>query len=527
LDLRIPKTASANDLAALNVTYNNNLTLGEGASIDIRSGRPIFSLANVRSLPESMGSLIFGGSRDTEDGDRARFSDLDAFNSVSSLAGELWLVGLQFDDLSFLSNVQSVGGSLRLINQDLHPTNAPSGPLDGLENIEAVGGDLEMRNMNVENCYALLPIIGWGDSLPRFGGSLFMYENTPASCNNANIVDLQAEAAPGSFDIAQFGLVSGGVSVYAFKPAENSLFPVTEYEAACRKTNSKSKVSLSGQPFTLPADEMSQLSLSFDKAGIVEDLSIEVAFSSVDRSQLRLAVTAPDYKFSPVLWDNEGDGIKGFVRTFTPLETPTLAGLVGTDASGDWTMSFTPGGTDAALSSFRISLDSLYRNVVSAESVPENYFQVAIPDMPVGDTFQCQLSAINEYGVRSDTVTRQAVTPPPINTTPTVLRVENTNGGVLVYFDPGSYWGTQWFGTVNYVATCDPGSSVTDLSTSSAAVGSSPAFIEGLSADDNLSCYVTIDNLYESVAGPVFAYEPEVSSGLPIWLLYEASRQGE
>ena len=61
--------------------------------------------------------------------------------------------------------------------------------------------------------------------------------------------------------------------------------------------------------------------------------------------------------------------------------------------------------------------------------------------------------------------------------------------------------------------------------TSSEPVTSSPAFIAGVDADDDLNCFVTIDNLYESVKSPVFTYEGQVSSGLPIWLLYEASRR--
>lgn len=527
--LGIPSDAAADDLAALNLRFDNNLVIDDGGSVTMYSARPSFSLRSIRSLPSTMGSLILVGRRTDSDGiDRAQFLDLDAFNSVRGVGGELWLFGLQFSDLTFLSNVRSVGGSLRITNQPGQSTTLPSGPLDGLQNIEVVAGDLELASMNIENCYALLPLVGWGDSPSRVSGSIAMFGNTPASCNFENLDDLRAEAAPGGINIVGLSLAPGGLSVLSSKPVTNSLFPVTEYEAACRKTNVKSAAILPDQPIRLPANVTTPLTLTFEKAGVVDDVSIDLTFKSVDRSELGLAVTAPDFKLSRTLWSGEGPDKKtDWDVTFTPDTAPGLASFVGTDANGDWILTLTPGGTDGLLSTFRINIDSRYQSVISADAVSENFVELPVDDLPAGSAFECQVSAVNEYGVQSDSESLPAQTPPPINTSPTVLRVEDTNGGVLVYFDPSSYWGSLWFGIVDYRATCDPGSSVTDLSASSAAVRSSPAFIEGLSADDNLSCYVTIDNLYESVAGPVFAYEPEVSSGLPIWLLYEASRQGE
>ena len=192
-------------------------------------------------------------------------------------------------------------------------------------------------------------------------------------------------------------------------------------------------------------------------------------------------------------------------------------------------MLFSPGATTAALNSFQINIDSLYQSVIDASEIAytsENFVQMSIPEMPVGRSFQCDVAAVNDYGVRSTTESIPMVTPPPISAGPTVLNIEETDDGVLVYFDPTNYWGTEWFGTVTYVATCDSGSSGANASASSAPVSGSPALIEGLSADSDLDCTVAIDNIYESVTGPVYAYEPETSGGLPIWLLYEASREG-
>lgn len=523
--IELGEYAEAYGLNAFNIRNSPGLTLGEGANIIIISNMPTFSLAGIGTVASQINWLELGGAYLTDASPNRRFTDLDAFESIVTVNQDVWLRNLAFDDLSFLRNLRTVGGDLQIFNslQSADQNRPDTETLNGIESIQSIGGDLRMINLELSHCHAVLPLVGWGSSPSRVAGIVYAPGNTPASCNAENFDALREEAAPSDIEVTRLGVARGGVVIETFPAQSSDLFPVVRYEADCRAQYSKSKPILPGQPIVLSADSVSTQELSFTQAGEVEGVSVAVGFQSVDRSRLTLGLNAPDYQVERVLWDSEGSGTKGFDVEFT-TQNSELAELVGTKADGIWALNILPGGVDARLTSFRIDLDSLFSKSVPAEEVSGDFVTIDVEGMPAGDRFQCQVSAYNGFDVSSESNVVSVVTPPALSDSPTVLNIEETDGGVLVYFDPTNYWGSQWFGTVLYTVTCDPGSSIVDLSVSSEPVLASPAFLPGLDAESPMACRVTIDNLYEEVIGPVYAYDPPVQQGLPIWLLYEASK---
>ena len=181
-------------------------------------------------------------------------------------------------------------------------------------------------------------------------------------------------------------------------------------------------------------------------------------------------------------------------------------------------------GEAGSLAGFNIEIESLYSASIDAGDVTDTV-AISLTGLPVAKSLDCKLTALNEYGIRGETRVFPGVTPPVVTGPPVVTEVEAGDGGVWVYFTPAEY--TLWGGQIAYRAICDSGSSVIDLSERSEPVIESPAFVPDLDPEQELSCRVEFDNVYESVLGPVYAYEPFAGGGLPIWLLYEATRERE
>lgn len=514
--------SDATGLDALNIVSSNNLSIQDGAGISIGATAREFSLAGIKNIASNVWSIDLQNHVNSSYGFRPLLTDLDAFESIQTVEQSVWIRGLDFTNLAFLKNVRSIGTDLVITNDSYHYLNPANGSLDGIESIQSIGGNLEVSDFRMENCHALLPLIGWGTAANKVAGNIEMTGNEPASCNSENIGDLKQEAMPEPFSADELGPDRGGVFVKGFLPANDLLFPPVKYEAICRASYSESTIALPGSTFPVPANTKTSLSLAFEKAGRIEDVRVQVNFKTVDQSQLTISLDPPAYK-AVTLWNKEGTETTKFIKEFNDANS-ALWGLRGTSASGDWTMDVHPGGSSAQLNSFRIDIDSLFRSSIDASTVSSNFVSISIPDMPPGDSFDCQLSAINEFGLSTDTSSQPVATPPTISDTPTIISVEPADGGILVHFDPTNYWGSLWFGSVTYVATCDEGLGVTNSLASSLPVISSPAFIEGLDAESNLNCRVSIDNVYEEKMGAVFLHEPVLPS-LPIWLLYEASQE--
>ena len=128
--------------------------------------------------------------------------------------------------------------------------------------------------------------------------------------------------------------------------------------------------------------------------------------------------------------------------------------------------------------------------------------------------YECSVLATNGYGPGPVSNTL-SVTPFLASRpgTPLISRVVSDDGGLMVYFIPGDTGNLD----VTYTATCG------ELS---ASASSSPILVDGLANGATVSCNVTATNSRGSSTSGVVEGTPEelTSSGLPIWLLYQATQ---
>lgn len=491
------------DLSSLFLLNLFNVGLGAGPISFYLNGSNL-SLEGITSIQSELKSLLlYDGS----------ISDTDSLLDVNEVQEGLYISGLNFDDLSSLGGLNNIGS-------DLSIRNSVGLRLDGLEDIEQIGGDLVVEQNIFTNCDALLPLVGWGSQGARVAGGISISGNGPANCNDADLSVLKEEAAPSAISTAPSELSRGGAT-FKFLPAESSpLFPVVRYEAACRTRILES----AEESLVLPANIDTLKTLSFQQAGVVEGVRVGVRFSEVDRGRFRLSLRPPNQPFLK-LYDGESSGSGAWEVEFNSNEGNALTSLVGSPASGDWEFEFSPAMVNANLLSYYIDLNSLFTAELNTPNGPddlvleEGFIVMAMTGLPPGQVYQCAITASNEFGVSTQAGV-QAVTPPEITDTPVISSMTEVSGGLQIDFTVPDYDGNEWFGDIWYVATCE-----TETATyQSEPTSGSPIFLPEAPLDENASCFVSIDNIYEIVSGPSYVAESENLQGLPIWLLYEATR---
>ena len=161
-------------------------------------------------------------------------------------------------------------------------------------------------------------------------------------------------------------------------------------------------------------------------------------------------------------------------------------------------------------------------SVVSGSGSP-----ITVDQLSNGVEYACVVTATNSYGV---SVTSNAipvipniqyVAPGP----PIITKVVGDDGEVSIFFTPGSTGNLS----VTYTAECSesgPGSSSSPPTQVYTASGtSSPIRVSGLTNGVPVSCTVTaVNSEGEAVSGAVSGAPEELEGGLPVWLLYEATR---
>ena len=143
---------------------------------------------------------------------------------------------------------------------------------------------------------------------------------------------------------------------------------------------------------------------------------------------------------------------------------------------------------------------------------------VSVAGMLNGLSYTCSASASNSEGIGPSSDPASVTLPQTMPTTPSIARTDYSDGSVIIVVDVSSQPTT----VDSYTAICTDGTS-TYTSTSS----SSPITVSGLTNDVAYTCTVTATNsvgtsAVSSTTDPITPQEG--STGLPIWLLYEASK---
>ena len=135
-----------------------------------------------------------------------------------------------------------------------------------------------------------------------------------------------------------------------------------------------------------------------------------------------------------------------------------------------------------------------------------------------GQTYECSVRATNlkGTGAASDTVT--VTLPQTMPSAPAVIRTDNGDGEVFIFVSDSGQTTT----VDSYTATCTDGTNTfTGSSTSS------PITVSGLTNDVAYTCTVTATNSVgrSSASAATDPITPEeTSTGLPFWLLYQATQ---
>ena len=534
--LGIKNTAAATSLGALNLA-SPSISIGVPSQepiISITVEKPEFSLMGIREVVDVLDTFKLQGwwsfgSRTFD----TKFTNINAFAEVTEVTRDLWLHSINSVDLaqgsvfSVLPALRTIGGRAYINNINAKTTSWAQASFNGAEKLQFIGGNLEVYNSRVGQCHALLPLLGWNNLTSRVLGSSTRTGNLPDACNDDNFTTLKQQGLS-AFSILQSSPAPGGVKIRAGLPSASELFPIQSFEASCSANFRESHVAFGGG-VTFPGSATSERSVTFDNVGKIDAFSVGVEFSSIDRSQVSLYLKAPSYGKSLALCKDCGTGTKAWKEEFSSDQN-TLRPLQGFNANGDWTLIVNTGSASASFKNFYVDLDTLYvESTDAAANESDEYFEITLQGLPPGDSFQCTLTALNNIGVRQASENQwSATTPPAIPGAPVITSLESDGDGVYVYFTPPDYFPDLWAGSVMYTAVCtadtqDGGVTVTRGTSEPGA--RSPAFIPGLNAEQALTCSVTMDNLYESVtSNDFYGKAEELVGGLPIWLLYEASK---
>ena len=197
----------------------------------------------------------------------------------------------------------------------------------------------------------------------------------------------------------------------------------------------------------------------------------------------------------------------------TPPAKPTITGIQAGDGVASISVSISDdGGADITSISTDCTMGS---NAYVGESVTS---PVVVSGMLNGQTYTCSARATNIKGTGTVSDAVSVTLNQTLPSAPTITRVDYGDGEVRLFVNDLSQPTT----VDSYTATCSDGSN-----TFSGTSTSSPITVSGLTNEVAYTCTVTATNSVGTSSASA-ATDPitpdEGSTGLPIWLLYEASK---
>lgn len=135
-----------------------------------------------------------------------------------------------------------------------------------------------------------------------------------------------------------------------------------------------------------------------------------------------------------------------------------------------------------------------------------------------GSTYACSVVAANEFGISQPSAPVLVTPDTTAPSSPRITKIESADGELIVYFSPGDTGGLP----VKYQVDCSPSD---EDAGSSVIVSGSPAVVSNLENGQEYSCRVFASNAKGTVWSNVLSATPEEQpTGLPIWLLYQATQ---
>ena len=395
--------------------------------------------------------------------------------------------------------------------------------LNGLRDVDVIAGALTIRNNpSLADCRALAPVLGWPNGPPEddVTDTISIYANSEGCGSGAQV--LGSVVGPSQPVITGHTSGGGGLSLLfdAAVPGEQ-IFPVTGYRASC----SGDGVDTSDSPGTTLRDNepvtrsINVVGLSQGGTGsFVSEIEVEVDITHSDPTDLYITLTSPEGTVV-VLWDRGSPGTENLIGTFPTSLSPVgeLENVLSESMVGEWKLRVEdvdvgPITREGVLESWglRVTEQGTFDGGVSSP--------FTIPNVGVGGAYSCSLSPVTRLGVRpqSELYLASLSTFP---SRPVVLSTDYGDGEIILRVSVEDNGGADITG---YQATCTDGTNTfTGTSTSSSIT------VSGLTNDVAYTCTVTATNSVgtSSASAATDSIAPEASStGLPIWLLYQATQ---
>jgi subtilisin-like proprotein convertase family protein len=293
------------------------------------------------------------------------------------------------------------------------------------------------------------------------------------------------------------------------------LYPIDSYKATCEgstfsETNSDSLPILDNVP-----SESAFTVEDFSEVPVNTTIQVSVDITHARPNQLRLSLLGPSGQ-SVLLWDQNGEGTQNIVGTFPttiePVEDLSALGAIASD--GDWVLivqDVVVGGVirEGILNSASLELTESMTQESGASPI-------TVTGLREDKSYSCSVAALTLLGdgpSSGSSVTRVPTLPSrPVVTVEAgdqeaYLRISVVDGGSPIT----SFNATCTDGTNSYMATS----------------ATSPITVSGLANGVAYTCSVTATNTVgtSTASVPSAPVTPEESvQGLPIWLLYEATK---
>ncbi|MDA7583900.1 proprotein convertase P-domain-containing protein [Luminiphilus sp.] len=498
----------------LNISNNDSLTtldglaniISVGGGLSILGNDALTNLDGLANITSVGGDLSIGGN--------AALTNLDGLANITSVGD---LLNISNNDslttLDGLANISSVGGWLQIYN------NAALTNLDGLASLASVGSYLEIYQNYNASCEGVAQLLGWPNGPPddTVAGNIDIGING-TGCNSIAEI-LTSVSGPIKPAITSASAISSGIDL-EFSPSTttDTLFPITGYEAACIG----SSADLSEAPSAALLDNMPvtrTLTVSgYDPVSVLSDIEVDVDITHSDPTDLYITLTTPQGT-ELVLWDqgnSGGEDIAGtFPTTLTPIDTISSVGRQAMD--GDWVLRVEdvdvgPLVREGVLNAWGLRISE---TVITAGSGSP----ITVNGVTRGRDYSCTVAPVTGLGTLpvSDAVTVNV--PLELPATPTVTSTDYEDGTIRLTVSVADNGGAD---ITEYSASCTDGTSTFTGTSSTPTIE-----VTGLTNGTAYTCSASATNAVGSsgASASTDSITPEaLPTGLPIWLLYEATK---
>jgi len=497
--------------------------------------------ANLASVG---GSITFGRYK----------GSLDGFANLASVGGNLG-VPVGVSDVDGFANLRTVGGELRIIIPEGDTFRGPTN-LDGFANVTSLGGLVLTRADSITDVdgFANLSRLGSlylkdNDALTNLDGLASLDEGLAILINvrgNSALSRCEALAPflPGKIDSFIGGNATGcsskqevassvsgptrpvitqastaGASfglVFNNSTTTDTLFPITGYFASCTGAS----IDVSDSPGVRIPDNTpvgSSLFVSgYDETSGLASIEVDISISHPDPTdRMRVALKTPQ-GMELALWDGAAGPLNGtWPTSLTPLDS--LSSVAAESQDGEWVLTVEdidvgPITREGVLNSWGMRI----REEVTSRG---DESPIVFTGIGRGRDYTC--TVVPETKLKNDPVSKPFTVSVPyeVPTTPSIISTDYEDGKIILTVSVSDTGGTDITG---YEANCTTGTNTfTGTSTTS------PITVSGLTNDVAYTCTVTATNSVgtSSASAATAPITPEeASTGLPIWLLYQATQ---